>query len=239
MKLTRRTLLKGALIGGSSLLLPAIKAQPQVDREKLLAAFCDEPVTYVPRYDLSAPFDYQGLVIATDAFQLVRAEISGCSHHVGERCLPLNAMDRVWKNYWRPKKWMAWERPAPATLSIKPTGYGICPHCGNRRVKLPVDAIEYDSEADRFVVMGMGDLESLDYDSDDHTIRDRSCPACQGKQYQGPTLVDVAGRKFEWWRLNAIAALPNLEIAASEYEYGISFRDRSIGFEGVALGIRG
>ena len=96
---------------------------------------------------------------------------------------------------------------------------GYCPHCLNRRVQCPIpfDELRWN----RF-----GDLDArtalIDYDVDDHTVRDASCEHCHGREYRGGNLFRVAGMNdgIALGEQAAVAALPQLRAyQVSEADY--------------------
>lgn len=225
----RRTVLKTLGSIAASLVVPVVELRPSIDRERLLAKFCDVDVHH--RYDLQHPFGVGSLTYATDARHMCRTEIAN-RYEVGERRLPKNVKE-VWEHHWKPvTRFEPFLLPDPNTLTIggrcrDDCSYcATCPHCGNRRISFG-DEYPNNDEYQR--------LLALDYDVDDNTYRDPSCHGCRGKDWKGNWVHKVSGVFMDYWRLRPISAIPNVEVAASSAPFSILFRGD--GFEGIAIGL--
>jgi hypothetical protein len=91
--LQRRTFLKAL---AAATWAPLIELRPEVDREKLMLAFCDPDDV---KYDLSQPFAAGSLTYATDRYAIIRGEIAN-RMEVGERKTP--RVEPVWNDHWHP-----------------------------------------------------------------------------------------------------------------------------------------
>ena len=226
MKTTRRTVLKSAM---AFLMAPTVSLRRDVDREALLSAFCDP--NYAGRYDLDSPFRHGSQTIATNAKILCRAEISAPVLDGKERRLP--PVDATYKLLWHPGEFRPLELPPIGSRKLKympesPYTQATCPACGNRRISFGPNypsAKWIEQRAERF-----------DWDVDNNTIRDVSCPECRGKEYDGPTIVSIDGNPFDYWLLKPIAALPNVRVAKSKHESGVLCFTAD-GFDGLAMGL--
>ena len=224
MKTTRRTALKAV---AGFLLAPTLMLRQEIDREALLRAFC-EPDSVGLRYDMETPFRVGGLSYATDIRYICRAELSAPREDGGERRIP--PVERLWKELWLPGDF----RPLDiGTLPLRRTEYPRCPYCGDRRISLgecypPADWLESREAGD------------YGYDVDDNSIRDKSCTACHGLDFQGPSVVDFGDDVFmDRWRLNPIIALPNVEWSMSQINHERApLLFRADGFEGMCMGIK-
>lgn len=220
---TRRTAVKAC---ASFLAAPIVRLRAEVDREQILRSFvCDYDS---PRYDLRAPFRIGSLTYATDARHICRAELVSTVDTGNERRVPGN-LDELYRSHFTGSgAWRAFELP-DWRKCVNPNSYFYsCPECGGRRVSRG----EYYPDNDWITSSA---AEQLDYDIDDNTTRDPSCGLCYGKTWRGPALLVVAGVHFEYSRLKAIAALPNVLVARSAQDDAIVFR--ADGFEGIAMGI--
>lgn len=224
MNVTRRTAIKAM---AASLMVPCIRLRPEIDSEKLLAAFCDNQQCY--RYSLEQPFGVGSLTYATDGKHMCRAELVN-RHEEGNR--PLPNIDEAWRNHWKPEScFRPFELPSiesgkllvpkPTRLGWSPTG--TCPLCDDRRISFG----EFYPESFDDVPPG--------YDPDDNTYRDPSCPLCHGLDYSGPSRLYINGVLMSYSRLKPIAMLPNVRIAMSAVPHCLLFQ--ADGFEGAAMGI--
>lgn len=224
MNVSRRTVLKTL---GAALMAPTISLRSEIDRERLLLAFCDDDAY---RYDLTKPYGVGSLVYATDCRHMARAEIANRFEY-GERRLPKGTLE-VWETHFQPMELRPFQLPSIEQL----THYGherfggICPLCDDRRICF---GSEYPSE---------DEIESLiDWDVDDNTYRDSSCQLCHGHTYHGPCETIVCGVRMSYSRLKPIAALPNVRVARSKFcreDYPV-LNFSADGFEGVAMGLHG
>ena len=227
MLATRRTVLKTM---AAALMAPTIHLRPSVPDERLLMPFCDPDAT---RYNFEAPFGYGSLTYATDSRAMIRCELAN-RQEVGERRLPNIA--KVWSDWFQPVgQWR------PLTLEdIEPTladdGVGVCWECGDRRVSYGEGYPELN-EWGQFADEG---CSRLGYDIDDNTIRDESCPRCNGRDFGHKTLTVLFGQDHQSHNLKRILALPNVMVCESANHWdrhapGLLFR--ADGFEGIALGL--
>jgi hypothetical protein len=206
-----------------------VTLRDNIGRERLLRAFC-APKDWSIRYDLENPFCFDSLTYAADYQHTVRAELSNRIEE-GTRRIP--DMQRVWDRYWHPAgEFVPFELPAiDSPRLLKPDGkflIGVCPLCDNRRISF---GDKYPSEEE---------FESLsDWDVDDNTCRDQSCPLCHGKNFEGPSELMVRGVRMIYSRLKPLAALPNVRVAGNilqeSTEGPLVFM--ADGFEGLAMGL--
>lgn len=201
MNITRRTVLKTL---AAATLAPTIELRQHIDRERLLRAFCDD-APY--RYDLDQPWGIGSLTYASDARHICRAEIANRVEN-GERRLPKNVIN-LWDRYWHHDGLVPFELPSPDTLTL---GAGhdcaVCPYCDDRRIFLGDKYPEFDD-------CGRA-LAGPDYDVDTNTVRDKGCPACRGKTWDGSWQINIGGVLLNYSRLKPIAALPNVRVAATK-----------------------
>lgn len=212
---------------------PIVTLRREVDREALLSAFCDTQES--SRYDLTSPFGHGQLTYASDSRHICRAEIANRIEN-GERRLPGN-LNQVWDCYWKPSAPLSyfelprWQDAKLANHGSSQYVFGVCPECGDRRISF---GDEYPNEET------MKRLEAkYGYDIDDNTYRDPKCQACKGKDWTGPWLINVCGVPMDYTRMKPIAALPNVRVAASQYDDGASaIIFEADGFEGIAMGVQ-
>lgn len=222
--MNRRSALKTI---GLTLLAPIVRLRQTVDRENLLRAFCDD--WEGGRYNLQYPFSVGSLTYGSDLRHLVRAELSSVVED-GTRKIP--DVEWAWNQYWHPSRFVPFELPpadSPRLVTPRDDWGAICPLCDDRRI----------SFGDRHPAS----LDEVppDYDPDDNTYRDPSCPLCRGRTFYGPSQLIVEGVRMSYSRLKPIAALPNVRVAGNmvrqEGQPGplVFVAD---GFEGMAMGIR-
>lgn len=227
MKITRRTAIRAI---GAAMIAPCVTLRNEIDRERLLSAFVCPHDSW---YDITKPFGVGSLTYATDARHICRAELVSRVEE-GERRLPIN-LDQLYRSHWEgcgelvPFELPDWRK---ACIVPQDQSYSFtCPECCGRRVSMgdhypPQEWLDGREASD------------YEYDIDDNTIRDKMCPACKGKDWHGPSILIVDGVRFEYARLKAVAALPNVRVARSGFGTGdeaIVFRAE--GFEGVSMGI--
>ena len=222
---TRRAALKCLAV---SAMAPLVELRPAIDRERLLAAFCDTGGTRSIRFDLAAPFAVGSLTYATDALSMCRAEIAN-RWEIGERRLP--PIEKCWDRLWKPaRRFELYSLPPIDTLTLGDQGdYGVCPLCDGRRKSL--GSAYPDGEW----------CDSLEahlryYDVDDNTTLDPACQLCHGRLYAGPWQVRVCGVLMSYSRMKAIAALPEARVSRTEVDGG-ALLFAAAGFEGVAMGM--
>lgn len=231
MTLTRRSMMQAV---AAMLFAPTITLRETDNREKLLAAFCYDDNYGHRRFDINDPFRVGSLAYATDAKQICRAELPAIRDNEAERRIP--PVESLWKSLWHPQKWTPFVLPEYSRLTHK-ASYPLCPECGNRRISCgeayPTREWLESQEASDY-----------DYDVDDNSIRDQSCPACRGKDYREASIVMIAGEPFEYFPMRRIAALPNVRVTISRAIH----EEKSIqpsrvllfqadGFEGMAMPI--
>ncbi len=207
----RRDLLKAA----TALLLPTIDLRPFIDRERLMRPFCD---TENLRYDCTRPFLDGEMAYATDSRRLIRGYLDGPALAGAEvRVPPVSQLfDRVWRDDLR---WREFQLPAIEQL-IHRSNTGNCPACDNRRIVLP-EYPEWNHEGrpkDRTI-------ELLDYDIDDNSIRDASCPVCRGRRYDRGNALELDGTCFDYTFLKPVAAIPQVEWAVVQADLGNRYCD--------------
>lgn len=223
---TRRTALK---VCASFLSAPIVRLRAEVDRELLLSAFVCPRGHRHSRYDLIAPFCVGSLTYATDAIHICRSELVNREETLKTRRIPGN-LDELYRSHFTGSgSWRDFELPDWRKCENPNSDIYSCPECGGRRVSLG----EYYPDNDWIT---SSSAEELDYDVDDNTTRDPSCNVCHGKTWRGPSLLVVSGVHFEYSRLKAMAALPNVRVARSAQDDAIVFR--ADGFEGIAMGMR-
>lgn len=223
LTLNRRTTLK---ILGAAIMAPCVNLRTEIDRERLLAAFCDD--NDWQRYDFDRPFAIGSLTYATDARHMVRAELPARIEE-GERRLP-KGIEQVWSEWWQPQDFQPFHLPPVESLTLLPDQRwgGTCPVCDDRRISI----------GDRYPQSNDEAAELPEYDPDDNTIRDASCPLCRGRAYYGPCRVRLCGRLMDYSRVKPIAALPNVRVAATKHYHPESpLLFVADGFEGMAMGL--
>jgi hypothetical protein len=227
MQVSRRTVLKGI---AAVIMAPTIQLRASVPDERLLLPFCNAETT---RWSLEAPFGWGSLTYATDTRAMIRAEIAN-RQEVGERRLPPK-IDQIWENWFRPAQ--QWRPLTPD--DIQPTiaeQIGMCFECGDRRVSIGSEYPEFNHEG----VLKDARLRRLQYDIDDNTIRDESCPTCKGLDYGHKNITLICGQEHQSHHLKRILALPNVMVCASEWnpeKHAPGLLFRADGFEGIALGL--
>ncbi len=218
--LQRRTFLKAL---AAATWTPLIELRPELDREKLMLAFCDPDDV---KYDLSQPFAAGSLTYATDRYAIIRGEITN-RMEIGERKTP--RVEPVWNDHWHPTgNWISLDaETAKPTITLD---CGLCPHCGDARVTCGPD---YPNWNDKELV---AKLMRYDFDVDNNTIRDASCPLCHGLDYKGPSVTNLLGTEHNAYFLKRIVDIPNVTVCqtASRHD-AILFRGD--GFQGISLGI--
>lgn len=226
MTMTRRTALKSL---AALAIVPTVQLRPEIGREDILAQFCDDWST---RYDMGEPFQVGSLTYATDARRACRAELTA-PHVIGERRRP--PISKVFDDHFHASRWFDFRLPEPHEMTIR-DACGDCPHCRNRRVQCPIpfDELRWN----RF-----GELDArtalIDYDVDDHTVRDASCEHCHGREYRGGNLFRVAGMS-DGVAMCPILCHPLRRIERLQVAVGnIAERDmllfRGDGFEGIVM----
>lgn len=221
--ITRRTVLKSI---AAALMAPTIELRQSVPDERLLAAFCSSWEGY--RYQLQKPFGVGSLTYACDNRAMIRCELASRVEN-GELRLP--NVEPVWRQHWRSSA--QWRPLTPDDLIATENVNGLCPHCGDRRVSFGEEYPESQEQTDSLP----------EYDIDDNTIRDVSCPECHGKEYTGPSCVRIDGVLHSSWNLRRILALPNPMVCRSQYQdlhdkgsNHASILFRADGFEGISMG---
>lgn len=220
MKFTRRTVLKSI---AAALMAPTVRLRQEIDREALMRPFCGEDL----RYSLSEPFQQGSLTYCSDTRRIIRAELT-CPELVGERRLP-NAVG-LWNEKWRDGQWIEIERPEITDLLPSPLEDldNVCPLCLGRRISLGAEyPYRHNKEMDER-------MYRLGYDPDDNTIRDETCPRCQGRDYYGPSEFAINGLRYRWAMLAPIFDLPNVRFLPSEYEE-LPLLFKADGFEGMTM----
>jgi len=223
--ISRRNTLKTI---AAAFMAPTIQLRQSVSDERLMMAFCEpDRGRYRLQYEFEKPFGFGSLTYASDYKALIRCELAGRIED-GEKRLPPIA--ETWDRYWMPQT--QWRPLTPDDL--RPTeacdgNFGFCPECGDRRV-----SAEYPKDA--------AEAASLpDWDVDDNTIRDVSCPRCHGRWYGGPSNVRICGVLHSSWNLRRIVALPNPQVCKSLWLDPKSDANvilfRADGFEGMSMGM--
>jgi len=226
MQISRRTVLRGI---AAALMAPTIQLRASVPDERLLLPFCNADIT---RWNLDAPFGLGSLTYATDTRAMIRAEIAN-RQEVGERKLPPK-IDEIWANWFRPAQ--QWRRLTSEDIQPTVEDCGPCFVCGDRRVS----AGEFQPEWDYYGVLTDKTMRSLDYDCDDHTIRDASCGHCKGQSNGHNNIAVIFGQEHKAYDLKRILALPNAMVCESEWhpdKHAPGLLFRADGFEGIALGL--
>lgn len=202
----------------AAITVPIIDLRPAVPRENLLLQFCDP--RYL-RYNLSQPFGVGSLTYATDSRAMIRTELVNRSE-VGEMRTP--PVDKVWHDHWNPiGQWRELDESILTPTIIEE--FQLCPKCGDARVSYGEGYPNHWSEL----------MDKYSYDSDDNTIRDRTCDVCHGLDYKDAAMSDVLGVVHSSFMLKRIAALPNAKICRSaSVEHAVLFR--ADGFQGISLG---
>jgi len=218
---SRRSALK---LLAAAVMAPTIQLRQSVPDEQLLLAFCHSSETH-HRYNIEKPFGVGALTYATDAKAVIRCELAGRIED-GERRLP--DVLSVWENYKSAAP--RWRQLTPDDL--RPTEFvnGSCPECGDRRVSFGEEYPTDETAA----------FELPDWDVDDNSIRDISCPLCHGREYSGPSCVRICGVLHSSWDLRRIVALPNPTVCHSVYHGDLRQKVilfRADGFEGISVGV--
>lgn len=226
MQISRRSVLKSI---AAAAMAPLVQLRHTVPDERLLLAFCGERFSL---YKIDAPFGVGSLTYATDAYAMVRAEISN-RVETGEARLP--PVEEAWQKHWLPTAGWRPLTPDDLTPTFYATGkYGTpfkkCPYCGNRRKSLGETYPPMETHED------LQALGLLDYDVDTNTVRDTSCEFCRGTDYPGKDEVLLCGSLFKAYDLRRILALPNVRVCASKSDGTMLFR--ADGFEGIARGLQ-
>lgn len=225
--ISRRSVLKGI---AAAMMAPTIQLRPSVPDERLLLPFCDPDSC---RYSFEAPFGHGSLTYATDARAMIRCELAN-RQEVGERRLPRD-IDNVWGRWFQPAS--QWRPLTPD--DIQPTVEDDCAKCftcGDRRVRLGGNYPDID---DRGLIVDAR-LRMLDYDIDDNSVRDDSCPACRGLSRGHKNIAVLFGEEHQAHELKRILALPNVMVCTSEFSpegHAPALLFRADGFEGIALGL--
>lgn len=221
----RRSFLK---LVAASFMVPCVQLRREIDRESLILAFCD---TDSFRYDFDRPFAIGSLTYATDSRHMVRAELSN-RREDGERRLPEN-VEECFNKYWNPGEWRPFELPPIESLVKYPVEMdktGMCPLCGDRWIFLG-DRYPNEDEMEHLRL-------TASYDVDTNEIRDTSCQLCHGRDYYGPSSLEVCGVLLSYHRLKPIAAIPGVMVAANQnrdQDSPILFR--GCGIDGMAMGL--
>lgn len=218
---TRRTVLKTI---AAALMAPTIRLRPEIDREALMRPFCGGDY----RYSLSEPFQQGSLTYCSDAYRVIRAELTA-PEIVGERRLP-NAAG-LWARHWKQGQWKPVERPRISELLL-PRGKdrdGVCPKCLGRRISL---GDEYPDTDDNEVAER---IYKLGFDVDDNTVRDESCKHCRGLDYYGPSQVEIAGFRFSYHLLAPMYDLPGVIIRPPTNNEDDPMLFQADGFEGMVM----
>lgn len=221
----RRTFIKSL---AAAALVPTISLRFEINREKLLSAFCwphDYPHS---RWNLERPFIEDGVAHATDVLGMARCRLELPAQSAGEIRLP--PMWGVWEKHFRPVEWRQFSLPdwrdLRHTLDV---GQYPCPACGSRRVSLGDHYPDND-----WITSEEAELRG--YDVDDNSVYDASCEACHGTTNVPPGVAIVCGVPVNAWYLKRISALPGAAVAASKSADCICFR--ADGFVGVQMGVR-
>lgn len=222
MNLTRRTVLKSI---AAALMAPTVRLRSGIDREALMRPFCDTDEGF--RYHLNAPFQQGSLTYCTDAWRIIRAELT-CPELVGERRLP-NATG-LYEKHWRDGDWIPIGRPMISELLVsRDNEYGCtCPSCFGRRVSLGEKHPDFDDPViDKRV-------HALGYDIDDNTVGDESCPVCKGLDYYGPGQMEIGGLRYSYAVLAPVFDLPNVKFLPSPSDV-VPILFKADGFEGMVM----
>lgn len=203
----------------AAITVPIIDLRKAVPRENLLLKFCGEDA----RYSLRQPFSVGSLTYATDNRAMIRTELCNPSE-VGEMKIP--PVGRVWNEYWLPSgQWKHVDEQMLQPSIVKE--WQLCPKCGCERVSYGEGIPPYPD-----VIELIG---KYSYDTDDNTIRNRSCEVCHGLDYKEAAFSDVCGWPHSSFMLKRIAALPNAMVCRSATRNdAILFR--ADGFQGISLG---
>lgn len=197
MQLSRRTILKSL---AAVVMAPTVALRKTVDREAILRAFCDDEESIRYGTKLMAPIVHDDHVWATNAREMIRAVDFGFERDGGEAHLP--PLTKTWEAMYRPEKFTDFHLPRIEELTHR-TDCNSCPLCDDRRVSYG-DHYPTDYET----------VENLpDYDPDDNTIRDKSCPLCRGRNYNGPSVMLIGGQPFRYARLKKLSLIPNCRVS--------------------------
>lgn len=206
-----------------------IKIRPEIDRERILAAFCGEFYALIRgrRYKIDCPFGVGTLAYATDGASIVRTELAS-RIEVGDCVVP--DMEQAYRAYWPGKCfWTPFTLPSIHDLIDHVEGVS-CPLCDDRRVSLGDEYPDFGPNGEPVDHA----LSVYGYDVDDNSIRDRSCQLCRGLTYRGPNAIRIRSVAMAYSRLKPIAAIGNVEVA-STMDHVLLFRGN--GFEGIAMGL--
>lgn len=232
-KANRRTFLAGiaATTGAALIARPSTILRPSIDREALLATFCDT-APFDARYPLKDPFTIGRWTYGTNARIAVRAELPGCIDDGTPK--PRAPIDRVYENIRSEMELRPYE-PPPIEDWIASNSGSICPRCNNRRVPVPVVLDEY--------------YTADDFDPDTLTIQDRNCDWCfdttKGKQRKRfPDTIDIDGYTFTGSYVLKALTIPGVRIGVKPLPTD-PFRDlpatgvmqfEGDGFQGLLMG---
>ncbi len=208
-------------------MVPQISLRREIDREALLSQFVRHD-QWMGRWDLEKPFLYGDLGYATDGRILCRTSLVAPETD-GEARLP-NVI-AAWETYKPVGQWSVEGLPSISELTDKPNEWscGICPLCDDRRISL---GEHYPDFTDPQI---KAEVDAMDYDIDDNTVRDPSCPLCHGKNYRGPWTVTYRGVKLSYGYAKKIFTLPGVQLAPAATSHCLLFRADE--FEGIAMGL--
>ena len=179
-----------------------IKPDKPLDPETILSHFVDD--VDCSRYEITEPFPIGGLVYATDVRAIIRCELFTVKDDGEPKRRP--DVERLWTDCWQPAKWESFTLPKPEQLTHH-ADHGLCPYCDNRRVS---HGDEYPPDNDV-----QSNLRFYDYDVDDNTSRDPSCPACRGRDFTGPNVMMLCGQPFYYSSLKRLSLIPGVVVSRS------------------------
>lgn len=201
MQLSRRTVLKSI---AAVVMAPTVTLRKTVDREAILGAFVDDIESCLYGTRLMSPMVHNEHVWATNGRELIRTFDNGFERDGGEDRLP--DLTGTWDALWRPDGFADFRLPRISELTHHPCNeYAVCPVCDNRRVSYGPTYPEWHCPV----------ANEYDWDVDDNTIRDSSCPACHGKEYQGPSVFLIQGVPFQYYRIKKLAMVPNCRVSVT------------------------
>lgn len=183
-------------------LAPSAFFRSGVDAAAIMRSFCDPDHAI---YAIDRPFVDGGAVWATNCRQAIRGD--GAEVEPEGEALRRPRITRALAELIPVGSWRPWRLPSIDELTLRQRDGGICPACEwKRRIVLdeypPEESIAHDPA---FAL----------YDVDDNSIVDPACELCRGREYLGPTVVQVAGAFHCYALVKKLAAIPGLEVCES------------------------
>lgn len=184
------------------LVVPLLRFQPaEIDRHKLLGLFVggehDSSI-----YKLHIPYVVGENAYASDGRIMARTWTN--DDETDSEVIRIPPFERTWTYHfsqshedWRPFRLFDIQ-------DLAPTQNAVCPLCDDRRVEL-----------DHFPADWTKELDEVDYDPSDNTVRDASCSLCHGREHIGPSLQPIGDRHIGYEYAKKIAQVPGVEVCLS------------------------